>query len=79
MIIHMYMMYHVSCIIQAIEGLNFTIGDSKGSCWGDSGGPLWVRRKVHGKYFGYLVGNYELEYNDLISSKLNMLLYRGNL
>ena len=45
----------MKCNVQAVEGLNFTIGDSKGSCKGDSGGPLWVRKKIDGKYFGYLV------------------------
>ena len=39
---------------KAVAGLNYTIG-GKYSCKGDLGGPLWIRKKIGGKYFGYLV------------------------
>ena len=39
---------------KAVDGLNYTIG-GKYSCKGDLGGPLWIRKKIGGEYYGYLV------------------------
>ena len=41
-----------------MDGLNYTIG-GRDSCNGDSGGPLWIRKKIGENYFGYLVKNEE--------------------